>query len=685
MDNLVAGIDLGTTFSAVAYVNDRGQALVIPNAWGEKTTPSVVFIKDGRIEVGETAMNRWVTDEEHVVRWIKRAMGEPEYRFQGLSAVEISAEILKALKNDAETGLGQAIIEAVITCPAYFNSLEIENTQKAGEMAGFKVREVVKEPTAAAVYYGIENMADNETILVCDLGGGTYDATVLTFRDGIFLPLATKGDRQLGGHDWTMALVEEVAKRFQNITGEDPRNDLFAGQKLYEDCEKAKRDFARLKEIAIPCQYEGTMEMIPFTRDDFESATEYRISAMTLWTEHAVEKAGLTWGDIDRILLVGGSSRLRRMAEALRSLSGKAPQMAGEPDLMVVLGAAILARGEVRPCKRAGGLTEIPQKGSGLVPVDFKRIIARSLGARVIQFDNETPTIRNSLIIPHGAESPVSRSREDYEISRGQPFFDLPVVEFEDEDDYEQLNSYRFHCLPDAGGGDRIRVTFHYDKSGIISVDAVDLRTGKSLNQECIPYKEPDPEEIVVVRTSPRWVIFAVDVSFSMSGEKIKNARRAVLENARQLLAMDGDEVQVGIVSFSEKAHVACRPTRDIRQVEQAVSGLIPISTTNMADGLRYALDLLSAAPAGTDRDIVLLTDGIPDSEHETLQMSAHLNANGIALSVLGVGSEDVDEEFLGRLTPHKLVIENAHGMGSAMTTLLIQAAEKRTGGLKTI
>ncbi len=680
----IIGIDLGPTYSSVAYVDERGQARIIPNMDGQKSTPSVVLIKDGRIEVGETAQNQWVTDEEHVVRWIKRAMGQLDYRFQGLSAVEISAEILKVLKTDAEAGLGQPVREAVITCTAYFNSVEIEQTKKAGESAGLVVREVVKEPTAAAVYYGVEHMSAGETILVCDLGGGTYDATILTYRDGTFIPLATRGDRELGGHDWTMILVELVAGRFMDLTGEDPRNDLFAGQKLYEDCEKAKRDFARLDRINIPCQYQGRIEMIPVTREDFESATEYKIGIMIMRTEEAMTKAGLGWSAIDRILLVGGSSRLRRMAEALQQASGKTPVMTGEPDLMVALGAAILARGKVKPRKIAGGLVNMPK--GGLVDISFKRTIARSLGTRAVVFADSGPTICNSLIIGHGTESPVSSSRDDYEIScKGQPHFDLPVVEFEDDDDFDQISSYRFHCPSGAERGDRIRVTFDYDESGIVSVSALDLKSGKTLVQENIPYEEPDPASIVIVRVQPRWVVFAVDVSGSMDGAKMANARRGVLDNARQLLVDGRDEVKVGIVSFNAHAKIVCPPTAELRQVESAVATLSPSGTTNMGEGLQFAMDMVAGAPAGADRDIVMLTDGLPDDKNAALAMSGRVKSGGINLSALGVGSQDVDAAFLGQLTPNTLVIDKVDGMGAAMTTLLVQAAEKRSGGLKNL
>jgi molecular chaperone DnaK len=685
MDKITVGIDLGTTFSSVAYVDDEGHPKVIPNADGKTSTPSAVLIQDGRVAVGDVALNQWVTNEEHVVRWIKRAMGDLDYRFQGLSAVEISAEILKALKADAELSLGVALDEAVITCPAYFAAIEIENTKRAGEMAGFHVREIVKEPTAAAVYYGVEQMRDGEQMLVCDLGGGTFDATILAFEKGVFIPRASMGDRQLGGHDWTMELVESVAERFHARVGEDPRNDLVVGQMLYEACEQAKRDFARLETVTIPCQYQGHIEPIAVTRAEFESKTEWRIQALTMWSERALEKAQLSWDDIDCILLVGGSSRLRRMGLALEEKSHKKPIQSREPDLMVALGAAILARGQVRARKPAGGLKDAPR--GGLIEVEYKRIIARSLGTRVIIFGDDGPRIANSLIIPHSTESPVSRSRDDFAVSStGQKFFDVPVVEFESDDDYDVIGNYRFQCLPTAKRGDRIKVTFHYDISGIPTVEAFDLKSGDQLSGERLPYEEPDLEKIGAVRIRPRWVVFALDTSGSMAGAKIVAAKQAVMTNARTLLAMGDEKCKVGVVSFASGVTIVCRPTSDLGVLQRAVSALVPSGTTSMDEGIRQAVELAMAAPAGIDRDVVMVTDGMPDINRRdsTLAAAEEARSRGVTLSSVGicVGSQDVDRDFLARLTPLSLVIDKADGLAEAMTTLLTQAAAARTGGL---
>jgi molecular chaperone DnaK len=681
MEPLVVGIDLGTTFSAVAYLDEQGTPQVVRNAEGATTTPSAVLIEDGNISVGEVALNQWITREQNVVRWIKRAMGDPSYSFQGMTAVQISAEILKALKRDAETQLGQPIAEAVITCPAYFASVEIENTRDAGRLAGLNVREIVKEPTAAAVHYGVDHMKDGERVLVCDLGGGTYDATLLAYEGGAFVPKASMGDRQLGGHDWTMELVELVAERMQEQLGEDPRNDLIAGQMLYEACERAKRDFARTAQVAIPCSYQGKVEQVTVTRDEFESRSEWRMQNVVMWSEQAVQKAGLAWKDVDKILLVGGSSRLRRLTLALEQASGKKPVQSAEPDLAVAKGAAILARGKVRARRPAGGLVDAPR--GGLVEVVFKRMIARSLGTRIVVFENDQARLTNALLIPHSTESPVSRTRDDFAVlADDQKEFNVPVVEFESDSVYDVVHNFRFQCAPQAKKGDRIKVTFHYDESGVVSVDASDLKSGRALPMEKLPYQEPDLEAVMRVRVKPRWVVFALDCSGSMDSDgKIEKAKSAVLDNAKTLLSF-GEGFKVGLVTFSDEVNAACRPTSELRELERALSGVQANGTTWMDEGIRLAVELVQQAPTGVDRDVVMVTDGMPDDNRRqaTLRQAAEAKTLGVTLSSVGIGDSGVDKKFLDQLSPIALVIDKVDKVKGAITDLLTQAAASRGG-----
>jgi len=677
MVNVVIGIDLGTTFSAAAFVDERGVAQMIPID-DQMTLPSVVLIDGAQSVVGELAMNQWVTNEAHVVRWIKRSMGDLSYRFQGKNAIEISAEILKTIRHAAELHLGQAVDEAVITCPAYFNALEIENTKRAGELAGFRVREIVKEPTAAAVYYGVENMRDGQKVLVCDLGGGTYDATLLALQGGVFRPLASMGDRKLGGHDWTVELESMVAERFLDKHGKDPRDDLVAGQMLYEACERAKRDLARSDTVSIPCPAHGITEHVTVTRREFEDRNEHRIGRMVVWSDEAVQKAGLGWADVDTILLVGGSSRLRRMGEALAEASGKTPVQVNKPDLAVALGAAVLARGRVLS-RRPGGLAEGPR--GGLVEVAFERIIPRNMGTRVIK-SGPGHAIANAQIIPHGTQAPCDCSRDDFQVTYDrQEYFDVPVVEFEGEDDRpDGIKSYRCRCPNGAARGDRVRVTFHYDPSGVITADAVDLKTGQRLVLEERPYEEPDLSQSRAA-SEPRWVVFALDVSSSMDGDKIVDARKAVIQSGRDLLSDGGTGAQIGLVAFGSSAEVRCPPSADFAKFERVTAMTETWGTTAMDQGIDCAVDLVSRAPAGVKRQIVMVTDGMPNDPQRTLAAAQRAKSQGVELLILGFEGE-VDQDFLNQLSPHTLMIQNAGAIQGGIANLLSLSSSAGRGGL---
>jgi molecular chaperone DnaK len=422
-----------------------------------------------------------------------------------MSPIEISAEILKKIKLDCEQYFADknpnaVIRKAVITCPAYFSANEVENTMKAGQLAGFDVQEIVREPIAAAIYYGVENLIDGSRLLVCDLGGGTFDASILMLEDGVFHHLATTGDRQLGGHDWTTDMRDLVADRFTNIFHENPRSDQGIEQYLYDSCEQLKRDFARLDQGTIHCTYKGQSAEVSVTRAEFERLTEWRVREVLDWAEKALAKCNpqLTWNEIDCILLVGGSTRLRRIPEAFEQLSGKKPVQTAEADTMVVLGAAILARGAYRPRRAASNSGFKQSPVSGLTMIDFQRTTVRNIGTRVIAHSEKGWEVRNSIIIPYGESLPTQRTGNDYRISTAeQPFFDIPVIEFDDVGADSIQQTYRFVCPPALPEGTPVQITFRYDKNGQIDVDAVELHSNSSLPKLRVNYQEPDLQDLV--------------------------------------------------------------------------------------------------------------------------------------------------------------------------------------------
>jgi len=666
------GIDLGTTFSVIAHVDDDGWPRVIRNLEGRKSTPSVVLIRDGQIEVGEVALNQFLIDSDHVVRWIKRAMGDRSYRFEGLSAAEISAEILKKLKRDAEAGLGEELGEAFVTCPAYFGGIEVEETFRAGELAGLDVKEVVREPVAAAVYWGAENLRPGERVLVCDLGGGTFDATILELRDTRFHPLATAGDRMLGGHDWTEVLLDEVRLRFTDIFGRDPTDDLPTYQRLYEACEQGKRDLSRGRQTTIACNYNGRAEQVTVTREEFEDLTAYKLDSVITGAEQALGKAGLAWAELDHILMVGGATRMPQVPRALREASGKEPIETGEADTMVALGAAVMVSGRLRT-------------RSGLMMTDFDRTAARNLGTRVIVWHDGSPAIENSRIIAAGATLPAEESRGDYEISvPDQEHFDVPVVEFDDVGQDVIIDTWRFTCPPNAEKGAPVEVTFKYiDRSGRPDVDAVYANTGQTLAKERIEYREPDLSELAV-SARPRDVVFALDVSGSMSGAKIEAAKSALITHAREFLNATGGHCRVGVVTFSDDAEPVCELTTDPEAIGAAVGKITTGGGTAMDAGINEAAGLLQGTAEGVDAEIALVTDGKPNNADAALKAAEDARSQNISLSVLGIGETGVDMDFLRKLTPNIFSIEGAEGLDEWISGFLTAAGggERDTSGI---
>jgi molecular chaperone DnaK len=663
VDDIILGIDLGTTYSAVAYVDEWGTPRIITNSEGNRTTPSVVLIDDDRIEVGEIALNLASAKPDNIAQWVKRAMGDADYRFLGMSAIEISAEILKKLRRDAERAMSRTITKAVITCPAYFASPEVKATRQAGELAGFSVREIVREPTAAAVYYGVDHLNDGERLLIYDLGGGTFDATILSLDHGVFNPLATAGDRRLGGHDWTAILLDYVCQELSKRYGIDPRVDPLVSHNLYCECERAKRDLSRMDRVTVPCVYQGQAEEVSVSQDEFIEMTEWRLEETLRWVNTVLHKLGppTTWADIDGILLVGGSTRMPRVLQALKEISGKDPIVTGEADTMVALGAAILAKGSVR----------IRSDKTAIVPVTFERKAPRNLGTKVIVWEDGKPVVRNSTIIPCDTRLPARMSNAYQTSVPNQQHTDCPVVESDDCGPEVVIGTYRFTCLPGTPTGTLIAITFSYDGSGVVEVTAVDERTGTKLPSTEIMYQTPDLTE-VKTQIKDRCVVFALDVSGSMDGDKLVRARQALIEAAANL-GKSGGNTKIGVVTFGSVACSLCRLTRSTNDIDRKVKEIRASGGTAMHAGIDLAARMLLDVPENVIREIVLVTDGMPDDPSAAIGAAEQATSRGISILGVGIGHEDVNEDFLRRIAPRTLTIAGVETLSKALMTLLTE------------
>lgn len=486
---IAIGIDLGTTYSAVSIMRD-GKPIIIPNIEGQNITPSVVMFpstsENEEPLVGEMAKHSAATAPFDVVQFVKRQIGDPNWRFesangQSYTAEEVSAVILKKLKTDAEIALGEQIKDAVITVPAYFDDARRTATRQAGQIAGLNVLRVLNEPTAAAMSYGLSK-TENGTVLVYDLGGGTFDVTIMDVKDGNFDVLATDGNRNLGGFDFDNRIAEYVIEQIkeQGITRDVRTDDLLIAE-IREKSEIAKKSLTTVAQATIMLSIDGKQIRIKITRDEFEGRTKDLLNTTKELVEDTMENAGKSWSDIDHLLLIGGSTRMPMVKQMIMELSGKNTELNVNPDEAVAMGAAIQAYISELEKEDKDVDASITTIGGELIRINVSDVTSQALGVILLNENNQD---ENFVVIPKNSKIPTKGEQHAFTVAENQKTINVQVTQGEDKEvRYVTIIGSKEIPIPVYPKGAPFTVMYAYDIDQTVYVELYDETAHKTVGK----------------------------------------------------------------------------------------------------------------------------------------------------------------------------------------------------------
>ena len=643
--NLILGIDLGTTNSAAAFVNpDYNKAEIIPNEEGKNITPSVVQIHaDGSTIVGEVAKQEIAIEEENTAHFFKRYMGtNTVYNYHGrdYSPTDLSAEVLKKIKSDAGVFLQTEIRQAVITVPAYFHDKPRVATRQAGELAGLEVLQMIDEPTAAAVAYGFNRSDKDEIIMVYDLGGGTFDISLVKISGGVIEVIGTDGNHYLGGKNWDDTLLQYLSEEFEKRKGFNPLDEAFTFQDLLVRAEDAKKALSSKNITAVTINCRGEMERIEVTRDIFESLTSELLTQTEILMQKVVEETGYGFDRINNVLMVGGSTRMPACHTLIERLTGKTPNTSVNPDECVALGAAIQA-----------AEYQFSEEKFFLPGSRIHSVTSHSLGMVAVSADGNS--FINSVLIPKNKSIPSSEVRPYQTAVRENADNKISVFvtqgEGEDLENCSFVGKFVISKIPfEKAGKSVLDISYKYDRSGTIQVSAVH-RTSK---EDLVVTEESLPEDMSWIFQSPKMFVpphktiyLAIDLSGSMSGDPLKDARKAMrgfVQNS------DLAHTSIGLIAFADDVKTIVPASQNAKEILSAIDSLSIGMVGGANDGQPFDEAFENFNNVKDSRFLVVLTDGVWSHQNKAIDRAK--NCHSAEMEIIAIGFGSADEKFLRQI-----------------------------------